>query len=86
MAFGEIKEIISGLPGVSAWPELADFIDRAGNDSRPDWDLPILACQAVGGDESTALYGAAAIAFPKRCMPRSTALLVCNNCVFLCWS
>jgi len=62
VAFGEIKEIISGLPGVSAWPELADFIDRAGNDPRPDWDLPILACQAVGGDESTALYGAAAIA------------------------
>lgn len=62
MAFSEIKALIAALPGLSAWPELAELFDRAGSAPRPDWELPLLACKAVGGDEPASLYAAAAIA------------------------
>jgi geranylgeranyl diphosphate synthase type I len=62
VAFSEIKALIEALPGVAAWPELASLFDSAGSTPRPDWELPLLACKAVGGDESVAQYAAAAIA------------------------
>jgi geranylgeranyl pyrophosphate synthase len=62
VAFGEIKALIETLPGVTAWPELASLFDEAGSVPRPDWELPLLACKAVGGDWAAALYAAAAIA------------------------
>jgi geranylgeranyl pyrophosphate synthase len=60
--FAEIKALIETLPEVSGWPELAEIFERAGDVPRPDWELPVLACRAVGGDETSAKYGAAAIA------------------------
>ncbi len=62
MVFAEIKALVETLPEVSVWPELAEIFERAGDVPRPDWELPILACMAVGGDEASALFGAAAIA------------------------
>jgi len=62
VVFAEIKALVETLPEVSVWPELAEIFEKAGDMPRPDWELPILACAAVGGDESSALFGAAAIA------------------------
>ncbi|MBU0496147.1 MAG: polyprenyl synthetase family protein [Chloroflexi bacterium] len=57
-----IKAQVLALPEVAAWPEMVNYVERATHAPRPDWDLPLLACQAVGGDESVAIPGAAAIA------------------------
>jgi len=56
-----IKVHVLALPEVAAWPEMAGFFERESR-PRPDWNLPLLACQAVGGDASLATPGAAAIA------------------------
>ena len=58
----DIKAYLDALPEIKMWPELAAVFDRAGNAPRPDWELPFLACQAVGGNRNAALPGAAAIA------------------------
>lgn len=44
------------------WPELATTFTKAGDAPRPDWELPLLACQSAGADRSVALPVAAAIA------------------------
>jgi len=66
-----IKAYVQALPDVAAWPEIAAFIERAAHKPRPDWELPSLACRAVGGDVSLAIVGAAAIA----CMQASIILV-----------
>ncbi len=58
----DIRQFIAGMPEISLWPELATIFVKAGSVERPDWNLPVLACQAVGGSEAVALPGAAAIA------------------------
>ena len=57
-----IKALVLGLPEVAEWPEMATLFDRSADKPRPDWDLPGLACRAVGGDISVAVPAAAAIA------------------------
>ena len=57
-----IKAYMLAVPEVAAWPEMASIFEQAENKPRPDWNLPLLACQAVGGDVSVAIPGAAAIA------------------------
>ena len=57
-----IKAHLLALPEVAAWPEMASIFEQAENKPRPDWNLPLLACQAVGGDASLVTPGAAAIA------------------------
>jgi len=41
---------------------MAALFERAAHKPRPDWNLPLLACQAVGADTSLAIPGAAAVA------------------------
>jgi len=67
----DFKAYVLALPDVAAWPEIAGFIERVEREPRPDWKLPSLACQAVGGDVSLAMVGAAAIA----CMQASIILV-----------
>ena len=50
------------LPETEAWPDLATLFDRAGSTPRPDWELPVITCQAVGGEASSAIVAGAAIA------------------------
>ena len=57
-----IKAHVLALPEVATWPQMAGVFERAGDKPRPDWDLPLLACRAVGGDPSLATPGAAAVA------------------------
>ncbi|MEW5988329.1 MAG: hypothetical protein AB1791_16995, partial [Chloroflexota bacterium] len=57
-----LQQLLGNLPELSAWPEIADVFQRAPEGSHPDWQLPALACQAVGGSEAAGLAGMAAIA------------------------
>ncbi len=58
----KLKEQVLALPEVAAWPEMAGVFDNLGNKPRGDWELPARACQAVGGDPTVTLPGAAALA------------------------
>ena len=50
------------LPEVAAWPSMIQLLERAERKPRLDWRLPLLACQVLGRDTSSAIPGAAAIA------------------------
>lgn len=58
----DIKSLVQNLAEVSAWSDLADVFDRAGGAPHPDWQLPIVACQAAGGSSMDAIVAAAAVA------------------------
>ncbi len=58
----QIAAILSTLPESDLIPDLVNIFSRADKVSRPDWDLPILSCLAVGGSEEDGLVGSAAIA------------------------
>jgi geranylgeranyl diphosphate synthase type I len=58
----QIKAAIFALPQVSGWPEMAAVFERTNGSLSKEWELPWLACQAVGGDPDAALPGAAALA------------------------
>lgn len=62
MRFDELRELVLALPEVAGWPELGEVFVRAGDVPRPDWELPLLAAAAVGGQRTMALPAAAAIA------------------------
>jgi len=68
---GDIKAHVLAVPEVAARPEMVTILESAENMPRPGWHLPVLACQAVGGDESMAIPGGAAIA----CMEISIVLV-----------
>ncbi len=57
-----IKACVLALPEVAAWPEMVSVLEPAKRTLHPGWHLPLLACQAVGGDVSQAIPGGAAIA------------------------
>jgi geranylgeranyl pyrophosphate synthase len=57
-----LKACVLSLPEVAAWPEVAGLFERSAERPRPDWDWPLIACRAVGGEEAVAIPGAAAIA------------------------
>jgi geranylgeranyl diphosphate synthase type I len=58
----QIKAAIFALPEISAWPDMASVFERTGGSLSKEWELPGLACQAVGGTAEAALPGAAALA------------------------
>jgi geranylgeranyl diphosphate synthase, type I len=58
----QIKAAIFALPEFSAWPEMAAVFERTHGTLSREWELPWLACQAVGGRLEEALPGAAALA------------------------
>jgi geranylgeranyl pyrophosphate synthase len=62
VSFRQIRDLVASLPEIVDWPELAAVFDQAGEASRPDWELPLIACQAAGGTRADALPVAAAIA------------------------
>jgi len=66
-----IRAHVLALPEVAVWPEIASFFERAACKPRPSWNLPALACQAVGGAVAAATPGAAAVA----CMQISIILV-----------
>lgn len=60
----EIKTRLLSLPEIAAWPAMADIVraGRAGGNSIPCWEYPLLACRAVGGEDERALPGMTATA------------------------
>jgi geranylgeranyl pyrophosphate synthase len=62
LRFDELRALVQALPEVVAWPELNEVFARAGDVPRPDWELPLLAADAVGGVRDSALPAAAALA------------------------
>ena len=57
-----VLEVLSELPELRNWPEMIDLAQRAAAHQSPDWKLPVIACQAVGGEPAQALPAVAAIA------------------------
>jgi geranylgeranyl pyrophosphate synthase len=53
---------VLNLPEVAAWPQMAGLFERSVTRLSIKWELPLLACRAVGGEESAAITGAAAVA------------------------
>ena len=53
-----VKDLVQSLPEVSAWKDLADVFDRTGGAPHPDWQLPIVICQAAGGKSTDAAAAA----------------------------
>src|SRR5690242_15177545 len=62
MQADQIKNLIFALPEFSAWPEMAAIFERTHGTLSREWELPWLACQAVGGTLAEVLPGAAALA------------------------
>ncbi|MBN1979774.1 MAG: polyprenyl synthetase family protein [Anaerolineae bacterium] len=71
MPLEDVVARVLALPEVSAWPEMAHLFEQSVAGLRIKWELPLLACRAVGGDEVDALAGAAAVA----CMQLSLMLV-----------
>jgi geranylgeranyl pyrophosphate synthase len=61
----QVKSTVLTLPEMSVWPELVDLFRQEGDQPRADWQLPALACQAVGGDPTLVLPAVGAIACAK---------------------
>jgi len=62
MSFETIKTAVRHLPELSQWPEILDLVERVGHrEGLSVWDYPFAACQAVGGTETEAVPGAAAV-------------------------
>ena len=62
MFLADVVAQVLDLPQVAAWPEMKDIFDYAMTQHRIKlWEFPVLACQAVGGDVSAAIPGAASI-------------------------
>lgn len=62
MSLEDVIAQVLDLPEVAAWPEMAHLFERSVAKLSVKWELPLLACRAVGGKESAAIAGAAAVA------------------------
>ncbi len=58
---GPVKAHVLSLPEVILWPELVDLIDQAGGRKGVDWAMPLVACEAVGGEPTLATPASSAI-------------------------
>jgi geranylgeranyl pyrophosphate synthase len=62
MTFEAIKTAVRNVPEISTWPEALGLIERVGHrEGISVWDYPFATCRAVGGTETAALPGAAAV-------------------------
>lgn len=60
--YQSIVKYLFTLPAIKAWPELRDILNRMASLEPRDWQLPVRACQAVGGSIEQAIPAAGAIA------------------------
>ena len=58
----KIHALLNRIPELTEWTEINSVFKRAGNQPHPDWEIPIMTCEAVGGEKEDALVGAAIIA------------------------
>ena len=55
-------DFVLDLPSVRAWPEFQDLLKRGALPNVAVWTMPVLACEAVGGNPERAIPAAAALA------------------------
>ena len=48
----QVQAVVLELPLVAKWPDLTGILKQAMSHPRQDWELPLLALRAVGGDEN----------------------------------
>ncbi len=58
----DVRAAVLRLPEMAGWPEVARLFAAQGDRVRLDWQLPALACRALGGDETVVLPAVAAVA------------------------
>lgn len=62
MLNSDLRACLQPIPEFQAWPEMFAIFERSGSRPRPDWELPLVAGEAVGGDPDRLVHGAAALA------------------------
>jgi geranylgeranyl pyrophosphate synthase len=50
------------LPSINSWQELQTILKRVAAKQDPNWQLPLIACEAAGGEKAHAIPAMAAIA------------------------
>lgn len=61
-SYRQIRDYVCGLPAVADWPEMKVLFERAADKGDRNWQLPAVACIAVGGQPQQALAAMAAVA------------------------
>jgi len=59
--YAAASDFLLTLPIVQAWPQVAALSQRASAQHDPNWALPALACQAVGGATEQSISAVAAL-------------------------
>ena len=62
MTHDRVLEHLARLPTFDRWPEMQAILRRAAVHKDPNWELPVLACRATGGNAQDAIAAAAAVA------------------------
>jgi geranylgeranyl pyrophosphate synthase len=57
-----LRKLILGVPGMDRWREVEELFPDTQDDIRLDWQLPGIACAAVGGEYKAAFPAMAALA------------------------
>ncbi len=69
--YSQTVDCLMGVPIVNLWPEMQSIIKRNASKKPSEWRLPVLGCEAVGGQLEQATPAVAAIA----CMQVSIVLI-----------
>ncbi len=57
-----LQKLVLNVPGMERWSEVGEFFPDTQDDVRLDWQLPGIACAAVGGDFAATFPAMAALA------------------------
>ena len=57
-----LRKLVLAVPGMDRWNEVSELFPDNEDDTRLDWQLPGIACAAVGGDYASVLPAMAALA------------------------
>lgn len=60
--YTQTQDFLMAIPPVNQWPAMQSVLERAVQRRPHDWQLPLLACLAVGGEREQATPAVAAIA------------------------
>lgn len=57
-----LRNLVLAVPGMERWDEIKELLPDTEDDTRLDWQLPGIACAAVGGDFASVIPAMAALA------------------------
>ena len=60
--YTQTQKLLSSMPTISDWDEMQAVIERLSSGKPPDWQLPVLGCESVGGKRENAVPAVAATA------------------------